>query len=212
MNLSLRNSFLFIFFLFISFGANALEQQLWTKVDLSKKLTSNLDFIQDSQLRFDRQADVINFTIRPGLQWNTQNFGQSASFALLFGFMNTSDIERRPTLQHTQHITENFKIRTRYEFRDFEKKIKNSHRLRFQFSYGYGLTATTSLHISEELNFKTYQTADQGPLRFFSKNRLALSLRFDHLPMRPSMGPIYEYIPRARGVDHLLAWQFLIGL
>ncbi len=172
----------------------------------SKKVSEEVDFITDSQLRFNTVGDVINFTIRPGFKWNTELFEKKASFAFLLGFMRLPDeVERRPTLQYTQSLMAGFKIRLRYEFRSYEKTDPNSHRFRILLSYKRAVGQDLELLVANELNFNTYRDSDTESLRGFDKNRLSLGLRLRNHPMRPSLGPVYEYLPGEREDEHLLA-------
>lgn len=172
----------------------------------SRKVSAKINLISDSQLRFNTVGDIINFTIRPGIQWNTELFSHRASFAFLLGFMRLpSEVERRPTLQYVQDLAKDLKFRLRYEFRSYEKEKDNAHRFRVLLGWKRSISPTLDFSIANELNFNTYRNSDDKPLRGFDKNRLSMALLLRHNPLRPSIGPIYEYLPKAGEDEQVMA-------
>ena len=172
------------------------QQQSWNKLTVKKPLSENLNFIHDSQLRFNVFGELVNSTHRPGLQWRPKGLQDRVTMSILMGFMDTtSDIERRPTLQMGYQFSTHFKLRVRYEFRIYQGDHQTTQRMRYQIQYNTRLTQELKLVVANELNFNTYQQDESQTHYLFEKNRLSAFVLFSQHPLKPMLGPVFEYLP-----------------
>ena len=190
---------LFIFFSVSEvFAFTKEEQRTWLGIFARKKITSELDFWAETQLRHDETHQTMNQTLnRFGI---LKNIDDHHEIGFLFAYVQSATLrEYRPTLQYAyknKWENDSFSIRNRLEGRDIEDNDANSLRFRSQLRWAHTLNSDYDLVVWDEpfVNL-THETWTGN--RFVERNRAFLGTRIKFENISFEVGYMNQYIPRA---------------